>query len=1694
MAVIDLGKIKLSYRGSWIYGQKYSSGDIVTLGSQEINYFDESVNYQPTVTDDGENNPALFIFKGDTPTNSYPYIPTQVVAAKNGIATTGISTNVVSDVRVYLGYTGDSRFLSVESAVVPGCSYFHHENFPSNTKIVGITTVLQSTIGSGLYATYTLELNKYSIGTGTTECVPAVIGTRRVGNRYETSLNTEDWDIYSQGMTYSGEFDKYKAYVPGDIVTKTHDDGQVSTYICVTPIGPGSSRPRQDGNSTIVDGQPAAAECDHAATNNSAVVYRPHNSIEQGVVLGSWDQYQQDTMSNIRLGTTSNLGGSYFALTPDPEFDTLGVWQSFMSGDVEPHQKATLLPNNQPVDWQGHPYIKQAAWSNILPSRYYWNGLNTNNNYGPFGSLGGTSNNSPYSSQFGVNNFSSSHQKLRYQWFDEGTRAVHFDSGSIRTFTREPYSTTDVDPGPYSVAYTTSSSTVGYDALAATLGINNTWYGATAQFDGYCRSDGKRAWILTNDWTDGNGDTWNFLQFDLTTAFDFTTATSPVFAYVPGPGMYNDGGSTARNHPRSFTFSPNGRHLYVVGRKDANVTRTGYVATDGDIGAMAFIAKIDLRGKSFTFGHPDDLNPSTSGAWNVEGDYTNSYYGSFEGNLKFASDATADEFRIDNIQFSTDGLTLYALGSSSEPTSGTHAGGGNRLQAKDKLLAWNLAEPYNIKKILEKEVINSGSLITDTMSYAGSMWVGSSGGSQYKKTMERFVLLSERSSSQYEIIWGGYGYGSDTARDPADLSEMMTPMPYLDDENNEWLFSRIAQKYQGGKPWHLPVDIRYKNHHWRWNTSKQKRTDSAFCKIHFVDGDGNTKSLGGSYSYDNDRIQAGGTTYPSGYTAESTAPIDVEFLSDETPGYGNSLFDDSLEPRTKIIQYIRLHHGVWTLQNNGIVSFAGYLGDGTHSTFPFGTDASIPSFNGRYEIPRDVFKGRSIVKISASSNSPRNSISYEGAVYVLDEAGELWSWGSARLGLLGIGSENITPSQQNYAGITTTGDNGGYGVPDNVDDRQSNAPWCLGKEAFGGRKIVDFEVSSDFFVIAMDDHGDIWTWGNGGDGALGYSTQEGFVSDNCARRPQLITSPLGYSFQGEGLDASTAVRTQYLTGSTGSTYDMEILAGGTKVKRRDGTSYNHNAAVSTNVGYAQTVAVSASFDTVDQYQYFGLDNGVATGNVSGNTDHIDYMWYGYGGNGATYGYLYIWLDGSAQAKVGVYNQNSVMSIVYDPNDGFVNFYFDKDGDGISNRLVYRRKKDVVSGSYDALLYPSFGMYGASAGDGLNTSASGILQYGEPARGISNIQITDKIVRKTWKDYGGIQKFVVKGGGSWGSSATTGPGFTILDGQGYIWNTSGNSAGQRGSAGDGDLWELDVSGYNRGSGANTSPINEGDTFTAIARSSDNIYYSLSRKKLPFRYSAKTSVKNPYSTTSIASGLQGRINNVWVTGTTDHGTLLSVTGVGTHLGGIGETHSETWYMGANTNYQATTSTNVDQFLPVQVKATGIAGANRNAINHNVGTNSVDHNLYLQDIVMASSGGGLHAAGSSNISVTFAMDKHGYLYSFGYNSEGQSGTSVAHEASVSLDSNNITYQHEAIDNSWPRVYTPNHLQGKCIDVVVFGENYYTTYVDYNDAGVSLFQFDDASLLWCGHNNPWSPSYAYMENHGHTKVSIMKTLSGFQ
>ena len=58
--------------------------------------------------------------------------------------------------------------------------------------------------------------------------------------------------------------------------------------------------------------------------------------------------------------------------------------------------------------------------------------------------------------------------------------------------------------------------------------------------------------------------------------------------------------------------------------------------------------------------------------------------------------------------------------------------------------------------------------------------------------------------------------------------------------------------------------------------------------------------------------------------------------------------------------------------------------------------------------------GRSIVKLSGFHDSIRTGNSYEGAVYALDEAGELWSWGSARLGLLGIGSENVYGKVDRY--------------------------------------------------------------------------------------------------------------------------------------------------------------------------------------------------------------------------------------------------------------------------------------------------------------------------------------------------------------------------------------------------------------------------------------------------------------------------------------------------------------------------------------------------------------------------------------------------------------------------------------------------------------------------------------------------------
>jgi hypothetical protein len=163
-----------------------------------------------------------------------------------------------------------------------------------------------------------------------------------------------------------------------------------------------------------------------------------------------------------------------------------------------------------------------------------------------------------------------------------------------------------------------------------------------------------------------------------------------------------------------------------------------------------------------------------------------------------------------------------------------------------------------------------------------------------------------------------------------------------------------------------------------------------------------------------------------------------------------------------------------TLQIGGVNSSSQYTGDHT-SWYASG------AFLGK-----DVFGGKRLVKVVGGSSDNTNA-----HFIALDEEGEIWCWGENSQRECGIGPEN---------GVSGRGDLG-MGYDDNTDVRQ---PIMLNTElCFEGNKIVDvWAIYGN--SAALDDAGNLWTWGDNTDGQLGYATVSGFTSASYCAVPKKI--------------------------------------------------------------------------------------------------------------------------------------------------------------------------------------------------------------------------------------------------------------------------------------------------------------------------------------------------------------------------------------------------------------------------------------------------------------------------------------------------------------------------------------------------------------------------------------------------------------
>jgi len=161
---------------------------------------------------------------------------------------------------------------------------------------------------------------------------------------------------------------------------------------------------------------------------------------------------------------------------------------------------------------------------------------------------------------------------------------------------------------------------------------------------------------------------------------------------------------------------------------------------------------------------------------------------------------------------------------------------------------------------------------------------------------------------------------------------------------------------------------------------------------------------------------------------------------------------------------------------------------GSNGASGWGTDHTSHYLAGSY-LGNGAFAGRRIVKV-VSGGVDNGSFT----VMALDEEGEIWTWGENSGRECGIGPEAGVSGRSNL----------GLGYDDNTDVRQ---PIHHPKELdFESNRIVDIFMGGNpgGVCAALDEDGQLWTWGDGTDGALGYATNSGFTTASYCAVPKKI--------------------------------------------------------------------------------------------------------------------------------------------------------------------------------------------------------------------------------------------------------------------------------------------------------------------------------------------------------------------------------------------------------------------------------------------------------------------------------------------------------------------------------------------------------------------------------------------------------------
>lgn len=284
-----------------------------------------------------------------------------------------------------------------------------------------------------------------------------------------------------------------------------------------------------------------------------------------------------------------------------------------------------------------------------------------------------------------------------------------------------------------------------------------------------------------------------------------------------------------------------------------------------------------------------------------------------------------------------------------------------------------------------------------------------------------------------------------------------------------------------GVPWNLPAT--HQQHRWAWSYNTPEGKGYMAYRGQFdLGADGRGNRLGQGHTYYGGTAGGNDGDNRRGLVGEMTAQHYISYYTNEVPHYGGRSFDYNMKKNVgpRIVQNLNQWTARAMLTSEGTVLMGG---NGGASNLGTGEEADFVS--PFVELGRAVFNNRAIVKMTGGRSASRDG---SNNYLVLDEYGEVWTWGFNNYGQCGIGPDTHLASGMRLTNGT-----------DNV-----RTPMCLSKDIFfSGRRIVEVWAHMRSYIV-LDETGVLWSWGFNDYGQLGYNTDTGFVGTDRSRAPKAI--------------------------------------------------------------------------------------------------------------------------------------------------------------------------------------------------------------------------------------------------------------------------------------------------------------------------------------------------------------------------------------------------------------------------------------------------------------------------------------------------------------------------------------------------------------------------------------------------------------